>query len=119
MSLTPLQAKLAGGAVTGEIQIGFKPEMRYALQLAVAGASVATLLKEAGSAATMTGSLDAGARVEGTGGVITIKGAGHAEIKDCRWPHASLFNTVAEVLQIPELRDPRFDECRVEFTLGG
>ena len=119
VSLAPFQAKLAGGAVTGEIQVALKPEMRYTLQLAVSGASVATLLKEAGSAGTMHGTLDARARIEGTGGVVTIKGAGTAEIKDCRWPQAPLFKGLADLLQVPELRDPRFDECRVEFTLGG
>lgn len=119
ISLAPLQANLAGGAVIGQIQVAWKPEMRYTLQLAVGGASVATLLKEAGSAGTMTGALDARARIEGTGGVATIKGAGTAEIKDCRWPQAPLFKALADLLQIPELRDPRFDECRVEFTLGG
>lgn len=119
MTLAPLQARLADGAVNGEIQIGFKPDLRYSLRLAVSGASVATLIREAGSAGTMTGSLDARARVEGTGGVVTMKGAGQAEIKDCRWPRAPLFNVLAEVLKIPELRDPRFDQCRVEFALGG
>ncbi len=119
MTLAPLQARLADGAVNGEIQVGFKPDLRYSLRLVVSGASLATLIREAGSAATMTGSLDARARIEGTGGVITMKGAGQAEIKDCRWPRASLFSVLAEVLKIPELRDPRFDECRVEFALGG
>jgi len=119
LTLAPLQARLANGDVSGEIQIDFKPDLRYSLRLAVSGASVATLLNEAGSAGTMTGRLDARARIEGTGGVVTMKGAGQAEIKDCRWPRAPLFGVLADALQIPELRDPRFDECRVEFALGG
>jgi len=118
MSLSPLEAKLAGGAVTGEIKVDFKPEMRYALQVDTTGASVATLLKEAGSAGTLTGTLKATARIEGTGGVITVKGRGHAEIKDCRWPKAPLFGVLAGLLQLPELTDPRFDECRVEFAVA-
>ncbi len=119
MSLAPIQARLAGGAVTGEIRVDFNPAMRYILQLAVSGANVATLLKEAGSAGTLTGTLQARARIEGSGGVATVKGAGQAEIKDCRWPKAPLFAGLAGLLQIPELGDPRFDECRVEFALGG
>lgn len=119
MSLSPLEARLGGGAVTGEIRVDFKPDMRYALQIAASGASVATLLKEAGSVGTLTGTLQAKAKIEGTGGVMTVKGAGHAEIKDCRWPKAPLFGVLAGLLQIPELADPRFDDCRVEFTLGG
>jgi uncharacterized protein involved in outer membrane biogenesis len=119
MSLAPLQARLAGGAVTGEIKVDFKPELRYALKVAVQGANVARLIEEAGGAGTMTGALDAQASIEGTGGVTTIRGAGNAEIRDCRWPKAALFGLLAGVLQIPELGNPRFDECRVQFTLGG
>ena len=118
MSLAPLQAKLGGGAVTGEVQVEFKPEMRYTLQLAVSGASVATLLREAGSGGTMTGVLNAKARMEGTGGVATLRGAGSAEIRECRWPRAALFGALADLLKVPELSDPRFDDCRVEFTVG-
>jgi uncharacterized protein involved in outer membrane biogenesis len=118
MTLAPLQAKLGGGAVTGEVSVAFKPEMRYTLQAAVSGASVATLLREAGSAGTMTGVLNARARIEGTGGVATLRGAGNAEIKECRWPKAALFGALADLMKVPELSDPRFDECRVEFALG-
>jgi uncharacterized protein involved in outer membrane biogenesis len=119
MSLAPLEARLAGGTVTGEIRVDFKPDLRYALQMAASGASVATLLKEAGSAGTLTGKLQAKARMEGTGGVLTVKGAGQAEIRDCRWPKAPLFGILSAVLQIPELADPRFEECRVDFSLSG
>ena len=119
MSLSPLRARLGGGAVTGSVNLTFKPEMHYALQIAVNGASVATLLKEAGSAATLTGDLDAKARIEGTAGVATLTGGGNAEIKDCRWPKSPIFGAVADLLKIPELKDPRFDDCRVEFTLSG
>jgi uncharacterized protein involved in outer membrane biogenesis len=119
MSLVPLEAKLGGGAVTGEIRVDFKPEMRYTLEVDANGASVATLLKEAGSAGTLTGTLKAKARMQGTGGVLTVKGSGQAEIKDCRWPKAPLFGVLAGVLQLPDLADPRFDECRVDWNLAG
>ncbi len=118
MSLAPLEGRLAGGAVTGEIKVEFEPEMRYALQFDAKGGNVATLLKEAGSAQTLTGTLEAKAKIEGTGGLLTVKGSGHAQIRDCLWPKAPLFGVLAGVLQIPELADPRFDDCRVEFTLG-
>jgi hypothetical protein len=51
--------------------------------------------------------------------MLTLKGAGQAEIRNCRWPKAPLFGVLADLLKIPEVRDPRFDDCRVEFTLGG
>ena len=76
MSLAPLEARLGGGGVTGEIRVDFKPDMRYALQLAASGASVATLLKEAGSVGTLTGTLQAKAKIEGTGGVHDRQGRG-------------------------------------------
>ncbi len=119
MSLAPLEARLAGGGVRGGIGVDFKPGLRYTLQASVAGASVATLLKEAGSAATLSGSLDAKAAVEGTGGLGTLKGSGQAQVKDCRWPKSALFGVLADLLNVPELADPRFEDCRVEFTLGG
>lgn len=119
MSLGPLQAKLAEGAVTGDLGVDFKPEMRYGLQLSVSGASLATLIKEAGSTATLTGTLEARAKVEGTGDVTSMNGGGQAQVRDCRWPKPALFGALASILQIPELAEPRFDDCRVEFTLGG
>jgi hypothetical protein len=119
LSLAPLEAKLAGGAVKGEIRVDFKPDLRYALQITASGASVPTLLKEAGSAATLTGTLRANAKIEGTGGLLTVKGSGQVEIKDCKWPQAPLFGLLAAVLQVPDLADPRFDDCHVDFTLRG
>jgi len=119
LRLAPLEARLGGGVVKGEIRVDFKPDMRYTLQLTSSGGSVATLLKEAGSSGTLTGTLKANAKIEGTGGVLTVKGAGQAAIKDCKWPKAPLFGVLAGVLQVPELADPRFDDCRVDFTLGG
>jgi uncharacterized protein involved in outer membrane biogenesis len=118
MSLSPLEASFAGGTVTGDIRVDFKPDMRYTLQLDAKGASVATLLEEAGSAATFTGTLKAKARMDGTGGVLTVRGSGQADIEDCRWPKAPLFGVLAGLLQLPELSDPRFDECRLEFNLS-
>ena len=119
LSLAPLQATLAGGAVKGDIAVGFKPDLRYTLKVAVTGASVATLLKEAGSAGTLTGALDSQATIRGAGGLLTLEGEGQAEIKDCRWPKSSLFSLLADVLKLPELKDPRFDECRVQFVIAG
>lgn len=119
MSLGPLQAKLAGGAVMGDLRVDFKPEMRYGLQLSVSGASLAAMIKEAGSTATLTGTLGARAKVEGAGDVSTLIGGGQAQVRDCRWPKPALFGALASVLRIPELSEPRFDDCHVEFSLGG
>jgi hypothetical protein len=55
----------------------------------------------------------------GRGGLGTLKGSGQAQVKDCRWPKSALFGVLADLLNVPELADPRFEDCRVEFTLGG
>lgn len=118
MSLAPLKAKLAGGAVSGDIQVALKPAVRYALNIDAAGADVTTLLKEAGTAATLTGKLKAKASFSGTAGVATVKGDGRADIADCRWPKAPIFGVLAGLLQLPEISDPRLEDCHVEFTVA-
>jgi uncharacterized protein involved in outer membrane biogenesis len=118
MSLAPLKAKLAGGAVSGDIQVVLKPAVRYGLTLDAAGADVATLLKEAGATGTLAGKLKAKASFSGTAGVATVKGDGRADIADCRWPKAPIFGVLAGLLQLPELSDPRLEDCHVEFTVA-
>jgi hypothetical protein len=77
-----------------------------------------TLRKEAGAAPTLTGILEAGAALSGTGGLPTAKGKGQAEIRDCRFVDHPVTKAVALVLQLPELASPRFDECVVEFDVA-
>jgi uncharacterized protein involved in outer membrane biogenesis len=118
MSLAPLKAKLAGGSVNGDIQVTLKPAVRYSLTLDAAGADVATLMKEAGTEATLAGKLKAKASFSGTAGVATVKGDGRADIADCRWPKAPIFGVLAALLQLPELSDPRLEDCHVEFAVA-
>jgi len=116
--LAPIRGKLAGGDVSGELKLDLK-KAAYAMGLEVKGASVDTLLKEAASSRAMTGSLQAKASFEGTGGLPTLKGRGSAEVKDCKLQKSPVMALLAGVLQLPELADPSFDECRMEFTIGG
>jgi uncharacterized protein involved in outer membrane biogenesis len=116
--LAPIKGKLAGGDVNGELKLDLK-KAAYAMGLEVKGASVDTLLKEAGSSRAMTGSLQAKASFEGTGGMPTLKGRGSAEVKDCKLQKSPVMALLAGVLQLPELADPSFEECRMEFTIGG
>jgi uncharacterized protein involved in outer membrane biogenesis len=115
--LAPIKGKLAGGDVNGDLKLDLK-KAAYAMGLEVKGASVDTLLKEAGSSRAMTGSLQAKASFEGTGGLPTLKGHGSAEVKDCKLQKSTVMALLAGVLQLPELADPSFDECRMEFTIG-
>jgi hypothetical protein len=67
----------------------------------------------------MTGSLLAKASFEGTGGLPTMKGRGRADVADCKLTKSNVMTLLAGVLQLPELASPSFDECQMEFTLGG
>jgi hypothetical protein len=116
--LAPIRGKLAGGDVTGDLKLDLQAA-RYAMTLEVKGAQVDTLLKESGSSRAMTGSLQAKASFEGTGGLPTMKGRGQADVTGCQLTKAPVMTLLAGVLQLPELANPSFDDCRMEFTLGG
>jgi hypothetical protein len=115
--LSPIRGKLAGGDVTGDLKLDLKAAS-YAMSLEVKGAQVDTLLQEAGSSRAMTGALQAKASFEGTGGLPTLKGRGQADIVGCKLTKAPVMALLAGVLQLPELANPSFDQCRMEFTLG-
>jgi len=89
------------------------------MNLDVKGAQVETLLKESGSARAVTGTLQAKASFEGTGGLPTMRGKGTAEVANCKVSQAPVLALLSTVLQLPELANPSFEQCRMEFTLGG
>ena len=117
LSLAPIRAKLAGGDVAGDVKVDLKG-FRYTAGLDVKGVRVKTLLEEAKSARAVTGTLAAKASFEGSGGLPTMKGKGRAEVADCTVSNAPVFAAVAAALRVPELKDPSFDQCLVEFTLA-
>ena len=119
LGLEPIEARLAGGPVKGKVRLDLAPDLRWAMDLGIASASVATLLKEAGAAPSLSGSLDATAALSGTGGAPTAKGKGRAQIHDCRVLDHAVTRALAALLQLPELAQPRFDECLVEFDVAG
>jgi uncharacterized protein involved in outer membrane biogenesis len=118
LRLAPIDGRLADGGATGELSVDLEGGLRYSLSLEVKGAQVETLLREARSTAAMTGALQASAAFEGTGGLSTVKGRGRAHVSDCRVRHSKLLAVVAATLQLPELAQPDFDECRVEFSMA-
>lgn len=119
IQMDPIRGALAGGSVTGILTVRLKGGMRYAVNLEVKGAQVQKLLEEAHSSRTLSGTLKGKAWVEGSGGLATMSGGGQAEIDDCKATNAPVLVVLAEVLRVPELRNPNFSECRVEFSLGG
>jgi uncharacterized protein YhdP len=119
LGLAPLRASLAGGAVKGQVRVDLAPDFRWALDLEVGGASVATLLKEASATPMLAGTLEASATLAGTGGAPTAKGKGRTEIRDCQVVDSKVMTALAALLQLPELAAPRFDLCRVDFDVAG
>jgi hypothetical protein len=119
VTLAPIRAKLAGGTVSGEVHVNLKDGFRFTANLEVKGAQMKTLLEEAKSAASVTGSLMSKSSFEGQGGLPTLKGKGRAEIADCRVANARTLVAVATVLRVPEIANPNLDKCLVEFSMAG
>jgi len=118
MKLGPLDASVAGGHTGGELTVHLQ-KFRFETSLDLSGVSVKTLLQEAKSAAAVSGTLVGQAKFEGTAGLETMKGSGGAEVKDCKIEDAKVLTLLSKVLQVPDLAQPEFEDCRVEFTMDG
>jgi uncharacterized protein involved in outer membrane biogenesis len=117
VKLAPIKGRLGDGDVGGALTVDLKG-FRYALELDVKDAQVRKLLEEARSAQVASGKLQARASFEGTGGLPTVKGKGHADVTECHVEKSAVLALLAGVLRLPELASPRFDTCHLEFTLG-
>ncbi|HUI06315.1 MAG TPA: AsmA-like C-terminal region-containing protein [Verrucomicrobiae bacterium] len=117
IKLAPLSGKIADGTVTGDATLELLPAFKYAANVQVAGGDVAKLLAEAGRKQVITGKLEMAVSLEGTGGLPTIAGHGHAKITDGQLMQFPVLNLVASLLQIDELRNLKFSECSVEFVV--
>ena len=117
VTLAPLTGKLGGGDVHGELQMRLIPATKYSVGLQVTNSDLRTLLNEAGAQPVMTGHLQAVAQLAGTAGLSTLVGAGHADIIGGQLAEIPLLNMLATLLQVPELRSPKFDECHLEFSV--
>jgi hypothetical protein len=115
--LAPLGGKMADGNVSGELALRLMGGFKYLVNLQVKDSDVSKLLQEAGAKQVMTGKLQLAAKFEGTGGLPTMAGAGKAEITGGKLMEIPALNLVATLLQVPELRDMKFDECLMEFSL--
>jgi hypothetical protein len=119
VSLAPLRGEVAGGDVGGDLVLHLRGGLRYTTNLDLKGASVETLLKEGRFPRAMTGTLAARASFEGTGGMPTLKGRGRAEVSSCRVSDSKVLGGLALALHVPELANPDFEKCLVEFQLAG
>jgi hypothetical protein len=119
VELSPIRGDLAGGAVSGNLKVDLSGGFRYTTDLVVKGASLKTLLEESGSAAAFSGTLSGKAHFEGKGGLATMRGQGSADVASCRAQNSRVLALLAGVLQVPELANPDFEACRVEFKQTG
>ena len=119
VTLSPIRGDVAGGSLSGDLNVDLKGGLRYTTALTLKGASVKKLLQEAKSKALLSGTLSAKARFEGSGGLPTMRGEGSADVASCRSENSRVLALLAGVLQVPELARPDFETCRVEFKQTG
>jgi hypothetical protein len=67
----------------------------------------------------VSGTLSGKAHFEGKGGLATMRGQGSADVASCRAENSRVLALLASVLQVPELANPDFEACRVEFSQTG
>lgn len=119
VKLAPLTGTCADGNVTGELALKLTGGSKYSLKLQLKDGDIAKLIEEAGvTKRVMTGKLQATADLEGTGGLPTMTGKGRAEIVEGKLLEMPALNLLATLLQVQELRDLKFDECVMEFTIA-
>jgi uncharacterized protein involved in outer membrane biogenesis len=119
LTLAPIRGDLAGGELTGNVTVDLKGGFRYASEIAVKGAKLETLLAEARSSAALSGILSGKARFEGSGGLASVRGKGSADIASCRAERSRVLALLAAALQVPELANPDFEACHLEFQQTG
>ena len=68
--------------------------------------------------AAVAGTLKAETSFEGTGPLPTMKARGNAQVVDCRIEDSKMMALLSRLLKVPELANPEFEECLVEFTLA-
>jgi uncharacterized protein involved in outer membrane biogenesis len=118
ITLDSLTGKLAGGTVSGNLLVKVLGGTKYGVNLQIKDADMATLLQEAGTKPVMTGKMQVTTKLDGTAGLSTIAGNGHAEITDGKLVGVPILELLSTLLQVPELRALSFTETKVEFTMG-
>ncbi len=118
VALTALSGKLAKGTLAGDVALRISGGFQYVVNLQVNDSDVGAFFQEAGKKPVLSGTLKANVAVAGTGGLPTIIGNGRAEIDNGQLMEIPLLNVLATALQIDMLRDLKFSECVVEFSIS-
>lgn len=119
IKLAPLDGTIAAGKISGDAGLRLTGGAAYMANVQVKDADLAKLIEEAGvKKKVMTGKLQLTTKLEGTGGLPTMTGNGKAEIVGGQVADIPLLNTLAALLQISALRNLKFSECVVEYSLA-
>ena len=116
LTLAPLRGQLAEGTLGGQATVHMTGPTRYAISVDLRNARTESLLATLGGR-SLSGRLEAQASLTGTAEGIT--GQGHAEIRDGRLHDFPVLGAVAAALDLPLLRDLRFQEGAIDFVLAG
>lgn len=118
VTLSPLRGELAGGTISGDVSVNYATGLEYAVSVQLTNSDVAKLLQDAGAKPAISGTLNVTTSLAGTGGVPTIVGNGHVEIDNGKVMEIPLLNLLAGLLQIDALRDVRFEQCLLEYSIS-
>jgi len=118
VALAPLSGTLADGAVSGDVGLKLTGGFQYGVNIKVKDGDMGKLLQEAKTKPTLTGKLQAETSLTGSGGLPTMTGSGKLEIVNGTLVGVPLLETLAVLLHINELRNLKFTECRLEFTMA-
>jgi uncharacterized protein involved in outer membrane biogenesis len=116
LTLAPLAGQLADGVLKGKATVGLTGATRYAVSLELSDARAESLLASLGGR-KLSGRLQAQATF--TGAADGTTGQGHAEIRDGQLYDLPVLGAVATALDLPLLRDQRFQEGAIDFVLAG
>lgn len=116
LTLAPLRGTLADGALGGQVTVRVAGPTRYAISLDLRDARAETLLAALGGR-SLSGRLQAQGSF--TGAAEGVTGQGHAEIRDGQLHDLPALGAVASALDLPLLRDLRFEEGAIDFVLAG
>ncbi len=116
LTLAPLSGRLADGALGGQVTVHLVGPTRYAISLDLSDARAEALMSALGGP-SLGGRLRAQASF--TGAAEGVTGQGHAEIRDGQLHEFPVLGTVAAALDLPLLRDLRFQEGAIDFVVAG
>lgn len=118
VTLTPINGTLADGVVSGSIDLKLADTFQYTANLKVKDGDMERLLQEANLDPILTGKLQGETSLIGGGNASPMTGDGKLEIVNGALVDAPLLENLSVLLQMNELRNIKFTECRIEFTVG-